>query len=70
VPFTGEELVACRLAPDVGSCTRRRPTGGQRQLWGIPACRRRRSGGERSLVTVERIVDELRRVRADDIPVG
>ena len=62
-PFTGEELVAVpALAPDVAIVhAQEADRRGNVQLWGIPGVQKEAVlAAERSLVTVERIVDELR----------
>jgi glutaconate CoA-transferase subunit A len=61
-PFTGEELVAVpALAPDVAIIhAQEADRHGNVQLWGIPGVQKEAVlAAERSLVTVERIVDEL-----------
>jgi glutaconate CoA-transferase subunit A len=62
-PFTGEELVAVpALRPDVGIIhAQEADRRGNVQLWGIPGVQKETVlAAARSLVTVERIVDELR----------
>ena len=61
-PFTGEELVAVpALAPDVAIVhAHEADRAGNVQLWGIPGVQKEAVlAAKRSLVTVERIVDEL-----------
>jgi glutaconate CoA-transferase subunit A len=61
-PFTGEELVAVpALRPDVAIVhAQEADREGNVQLWGIPGVQKEAVlAAERSLVTVERIVDEL-----------
>jgi glutaconate CoA-transferase subunit A len=61
-PFTGERLVAVpALAPDVAVVhAQEADRAGNVQLWGIPGVQKEAVlAAERSLVTVERIVDEL-----------
>jgi glutaconate CoA-transferase subunit A len=61
-PFTGEELVAVpALRPDVGIIhAQEADRRGNVQLWGIPGVQKETVlAAARSLVTVERIVDEL-----------
>jgi glutaconate CoA-transferase, subunit A len=61
-PFTGEELVAVpALRPDVAIVhAQEADRAGNVQLWGIPGVQKEAVlAAERSLVTVERIVDEL-----------
>ena len=61
-PFTGEELVAVpALNPDVAIVhAQEADRGGNVQLWGIPGVQKEVVlAAARSLVTVERIVDEL-----------
>jgi glutaconate CoA-transferase subunit A len=61
-PFTGEELVAVQaLSPDVAIVhAQEADRAGNVQLWGIPGVQREAVlAAQRSLVTVERIVDEL-----------
>jgi glutaconate CoA-transferase, subunit A len=61
-PFTGEELVAVpALRPDVAIVhAQEADRAGNVQLWGIPGVQKEAVlASERSLVTVERIVDEL-----------
>jgi glutaconate CoA-transferase subunit A len=61
-PFTGEELVAVpALAPDVAIIhAQEADRDGNVQLWGIPGVQKEAVlAAERSLVTVERIVDRL-----------
>jgi len=61
-PFTGEKLVAVpALQPDVAIIhAQESDRGGNVQLWGIPGVHREAVlAARRSLVTVERIVDEL-----------
>jgi glutaconate CoA-transferase subunit A len=61
-PFTGEELVAVpALNPDVAIVhAQEADRDGNVQLWGIPGVQKEAVlAAERSLVTVERIVDEL-----------
>jgi glutaconate CoA-transferase subunit A len=61
-PFTGEELVAVpALRPDVTLVhAQEADSGGNVQLWGIPGVQKEAVlAAERSIVTVERIVDEL-----------
>jgi glutaconate CoA-transferase, subunit A len=62
-PFTGEELVAVpALEPDVAIIhAQEADHAGNVQLWGIPGVQKEAVlAAKRSLVTVERIVDELR----------
>ncbi|MFL5831261.1 MAG: CoA transferase subunit A [Solirubrobacteraceae bacterium] len=62
-PFTGEELVAVpALEPDVAIIhAQEADRAGNVQLWGIPGVQKEAVlAAKRSLVTVERIVDELR----------
>ena len=62
-PFTGEELVAVpALRPDVAIVhAQEADRAGNVQLWGIPGVQKEAVlGARRSLVTVERIVDELK----------
>src|SRR3954467_10839581 len=61
-PFTGEELAAVpALRPDVAIVhAQEADRGGNVQLWGIPGVQKEAVlAAKRSLVTVERIVDEL-----------
>jgi glutaconate CoA-transferase, subunit A len=61
-PFTGEQLVAVpALAPDVAIVhAQEADRAGNVQLWGIPGVQKEAVlAAQRSLVTVERIVDEL-----------
>ncbi|HZH23301.1 MAG TPA: CoA-transferase [Solirubrobacteraceae bacterium] len=61
-PFTGEQLVAVpALRPDVAIVhAQESDRAGNVQLWGIPGVQKEAVlAAERSLVTVERIVDEL-----------
>jgi glutaconate CoA-transferase subunit A len=61
-PFTGEELVAVpALNPDVAIIhAQEADRAGNVQLWGIPGVQKEAAlAAARSLVTVERIVDEL-----------
>jgi glutaconate CoA-transferase, subunit A len=61
-PFTGEQLVAVpALNPDVGIVhAQEADREGNVQLWGIPGVQKEAVlAAKRSLVTVERIVDEL-----------
>jgi glutaconate CoA-transferase subunit A len=61
-PFTGEQLVAVpALEPDVAIVhAQEADRAGNVQLWGIPGVQKEAVlAAERSLVTVERIVDEL-----------
>jgi glutaconate CoA-transferase subunit A len=61
-PFTGEELAAVpALRPDVAIVhAQEADRHGNVQLWGIPGVQKEAVlAGKRSLVTVERIVDEL-----------
>ena len=61
-PFTGERLVAVpALRPDVAIVhAQEADRAGNVQLWGIPGVQKEAVlGAERSIVTVERIVDEL-----------
>jgi glutaconate CoA-transferase, subunit A len=61
-PFTGEELVAVpALEPDVAIIhAQEADRAGNVQLWGIPGVQKEAVlAAKRSLVTVERIVDEL-----------
>ena len=61
-PFTGERLVAVpALRPDVAIVhAQEADRAGNVQLWGIPGVQMEAVlGAERSIVTVERIVDEL-----------
>jgi glutaconate CoA-transferase subunit A len=61
-PFTGEELAAVpALNPDVAIVhAQEADRAGNVQLWGIPGVQKEAVlGAKRSLVTVERIVDEL-----------
>jgi glutaconate CoA-transferase subunit A len=61
-PFTGEELVAVpALAPDVAIVhAQEADRDGNVQLWGIPGVQKEAVlAADRSLVTVERIVDRL-----------
>jgi glutaconate CoA-transferase, subunit A len=61
-PFTGERLVAVpALAPDVAIVhAQEADRAGNVQLWGIPGVQKEAVlAAQRSLVTVERIVDEL-----------
>jgi glutaconate CoA-transferase, subunit A len=61
-PFTGEKLVAVRaLEPDVAIIhAQEADPAGNVQLWGIPGVQKEAVlAAKRSLVTVERIVDEL-----------
>ncbi len=61
-PFTGEELTAVpALRPDVAIVhAQEADRAGNVQLWGIPGVQKEAVlGAARSLVTVERIVDEL-----------
>jgi glutaconate CoA-transferase subunit A len=61
-PFTGEQLVAVpALRPDVAIVhAQEADRAGNVQLWGIPGVQKEAVlAAERSLVTVERIVDEL-----------
>jgi glutaconate CoA-transferase, subunit A len=61
-PFSGEQLVAVpALNPDVAIVhAQEADRAGNVQLWGIPGVQKEAVlGAERSLVTVERIVDEL-----------
>src|SRR3954464_8845667 len=61
-PFSGEELVAVpALRPDVGIVhAQEADREGNVQLWGIPGVQKEAVlAAKRSLVTVERIVDEL-----------
>jgi glutaconate CoA-transferase subunit A len=61
-PFTGEELVAVpALAPDVAIIhAQESDRHGNVQLWGIPGVQKEAVlAAERSLVTVEQIVDEI-----------
>jgi glutaconate CoA-transferase subunit A len=61
-PFTGEQLVAVpALRPDVAIVhAQEADRAGNVQLWGIPGVQKETVlAAERSLVTVERIVDEL-----------
>src|SRR3954464_13841717 len=63
-PFTGEQLVAVpALKPDVAIVhAQEADRSGNVQLWGIPGVQKEAVlAAERSLVTVERIVDELAR---------
>lgn len=67
-PFTGEELTAVRaLRPDVGIIhAQRADRAGNVQLWGIVGVQKEAVlAADRSLVTVEEIVDEL-----DPVPGG
>ena len=62
-PFTGEELVAVpALEPDVAIIhAQEADRAGNVQLWGIPGVQKEAVlAAKRSLVTVERIIDELR----------
>ena len=62
-PFSGEQLVAVpALNPDVAIVhAQEADRAGNVQLWGIPGVQKEAVlAAERSLVTVERIVDELR----------
>jgi len=62
-PFTGEELVAVpALRPDVAIVhAQEADREGNVQLWGIPGVQKEAVlSADRALVTVERIVDELR----------
>jgi glutaconate CoA-transferase, subunit A len=62
-PFSGEQLVAVpALSPDVAIVhAQEADRAGNVQLWGIPGVQKEAVlAAERSLVTVERIVDELR----------
>jgi glutaconate CoA-transferase, subunit A len=62
-PFTGEQLVAVpALNPDVAIIhAQEADRSGNVQLWGIPGVQKEAVlAAERSLVTVERIVDELK----------
>jgi len=66
-PFTGEELAAVpALNPDVAIVhAQEADTAGNVQLWGIPGVQKEAVlAAQRSLVTVERIVDELTRCPA------
>jgi glutaconate CoA-transferase, subunit A len=61
-PFTGEQLVAVpALRPDVAIVhAQEADRDGNVQLWGIPGVQKEAVlAAERSLVTVERIVDEI-----------
>ena len=61
-PFTGEQLTAVpALRPDVAIVhAQEADREGNVQLWGIPGVQKEAVlAAERSLVTVERIVDEL-----------
>jgi glutaconate CoA-transferase subunit A len=61
-PFTGEELAAVpALRPDVAIVhAQEADRGGNVQLWGIPGVQKEAVlAAQRSLVTVERVVDEL-----------
>jgi glutaconate CoA-transferase subunit A len=61
-PFTGESLVAVpALSPDVAIVhAQEADRAGNVQLWGIPGVQKEAVlAAQRSLVTVERIVDEL-----------
>ncbi len=61
-PFTGEELVAVRaLRPDVAIVhAQRADRSGNTQIWGIAGVQKEAVlAAERSLVTVEEVVDEL-----------
>jgi len=61
-PFTGEQLVAVpALRPDVAIVhAQEADRAGNVQLWGIPGVQKEAVlAADRSLVTVERIVDEL-----------
>src|SRR6201985_1767032 len=61
-PFTGEELVAVpALRPDVAIVhAQEADRAGNVQLWGIPGVQKEAVlAADRSLVTVERVVDEL-----------
>ena len=61
-PFTGEQLVAVpALEPDVAIVhAQEADRAGNVQLWGIPGVQKEAVlASKRSLVTVERIVDEL-----------
>jgi glutaconate CoA-transferase subunit A len=62
-PFTGEQLVAIpALNPDVGIIhAQEADRSGNVQLWGIPGVQKETVlAAKRSLVTVERVVEELR----------